>query len=158
MFIDDQTKAGKLPRAFKKVIPAAVKEAARQEYEKWDKPAMYADVQREMARALLKLRVTFEENAVASTDAGYFVNFRLTDKANEGVTILLQGPENSNHTTGQWLGCASVKAHHLQNQKNGKNVNTVKVDEWRAASREGRFAMLFEITSNGQQEKKRMSA
>lgn len=131
-----------------------MRDKARSEYEKWDRMALYADVQREMARSLLKLRVTFEENS--SADAGYFVNFKLCDANNKGTVIILQGAENCNETTGKWLGCAAVKAQHLQQNVKGLTVHTVRVEDWRKASREERLSMLYELSVGTQ--KKQMYA
>jgi len=49
----------KISEEFTKVIPEKVLKAAIAEFERVDKPPAYADVQREIGKKLLKLRVSF---------------------------------------------------------------------------------------------------
>lgn len=91
---------GLLPTNFIKLIPDDVLEASEREYSLSDSKSDYPDIQRDIARKLLKLRVSFEENA--STEA-YKVDFRLHD-AHKNNVILIKGPANSSEATGQWKG------------------------------------------------------
>lgn len=54
-----------MPEEFTKVIPEKVVKLAQAEFEKSDKAILYADVQRDVAKKLLKLRVSFQENVAA---------------------------------------------------------------------------------------------
>ena len=77
-----------LSEEFNKVIPERVLKAAVNEFERVDRPPAYADVQREIGKKLLKLRVSFQENSAAAADISYFVDFKMTE-ANKGTVILL---------------------------------------------------------------------
>jgi len=50
---------GELSEHFARVIPKEVLQAAQDEFSKQDKTQKYADVQSDIARKLLKLRVSF---------------------------------------------------------------------------------------------------
>ena len=89
-----------MPTNFVKVIPDNVLEACEKEYQMADSKSDYPDIQKNIARKLLKLRVSFEENA--NTEA-YKVDFRLHD-AHKNNVILIKGPVNSSEATGQWKG------------------------------------------------------
>jgi hypothetical protein len=107
-------------------------------------------VQSDIARKLLKLRVSFQENTAAVPDVAYFVDFKLTE-VNSGHVILLQGEKNSNPTAGDWLGHSGIKANHLNslqkpNKQNLLKVHTIKVDEWRALQENEKLALLFSLT------------
>ncbi len=81
---------GELSEHFSRVIPKDVLLVAQNEFEKQDRAQIYADVQSDIARKLLKLRVSFQENSPAIPDVAYFVDFKLTE-ANNGHVIVLQG-------------------------------------------------------------------
>ena len=78
----------KISEEFTKVIPEKVLKAAIAEFERVDKPPAYADVQREIGKKLLKLRVSFQENSAAAADISYFVDFKMTE-GSKGTVILL---------------------------------------------------------------------
>lgn len=94
---------GELSEHFSRVIPKNVIELAEQEYQNWDRQQKFSDVQSDIARKLLKLRVSFQENVTAVPDISYYADFKLTE-VNKGNLILLQGDKNSNTSTGEWLG------------------------------------------------------
>ena len=87
---------GLVPHNFVKVIPDDVLEACEKEYHLSDAKSDYPEIQKDIARKLLKLRVSFEENA--DTEA-YKVDFRLHD-AHKNNVILIKGPVNSSEATG----------------------------------------------------------
>ena len=114
---------------FTKVIPVSVQQAAEAEFEKMDRPTSYPDVQREIGKKLLKLRISFQENTSAAPEANYFTDFKLIE-ANKGTVILLQGEKNTNLVTGNWNGIAGIKARYLENMS-GVTVHTINVQNWR---------------------------
>lgn len=74
-------------------MPADVNAAGELICKRWDQP-INTDLQTEIAKKLLKLRVTFTENAYPTEKQVYKVDFKLEDKANNGQAILLVGEKN----------------------------------------------------------------
>ena len=87
---------GLIPTNFVKVIPDEVLEACEREYKLTDTKSDYPDIQKDIARKLLKLRVSFEENS--ETEA-YAVDFKLLDGHKNNI-ILIKGPANSSEASG----------------------------------------------------------
>lgn len=65
--------------AYNKVIPSEVFKAAEEAFERFDPRCHYPVVQKEIANKLLKLRVSFEEDAVGNERSIYRVDFKLMD-------------------------------------------------------------------------------
>jgi hypothetical protein len=69
---------------------------------------MYSDVQTDIAKKLLKLRATFQENT--RIGKAYRVDFKLLDV---NKVILLKGNEQVNTKTSEWFGLQGLKHKYL---------------------------------------------
>jgi len=89
---------------------------------------------------LLKLRVSFEENA--STEA-YKVDFRLHDE-HKNTIILVKGPVNSSEATGQWKGDDDLKVRFLNEEFRNK-VHVIDSQQWNDMTPLQQMGMLYDI-------------
>jgi hypothetical protein len=78
--IEEQVAISNYPEKFSTVIPANVKQAAVQEYKDFELKKSYSNEQKEIAKILLKLRVTFSEKTPVKLDnTTTYVDFKLSD-------------------------------------------------------------------------------
>ena len=134
-----------------------MKDAAAEEFEKFDRKITYDDVQSDFCHKLLKLRVSFEENvACQPNNPAYIVNFKLKGK-NSGQAIILKGEGRINETTKEWLTIPGLKIRHLKTlaepttrvdrQKESQlKLTIVNVDEWREMKDQDKLNLLHDIT------------
>lgn len=102
-------------------MPPIFRDAVRDEIEKasadvsaiWDQP-LYSYTQRDIAKKLLKLRVTFKENAFPSDKEIYKVDFKLLDKENRESAIVIIGDKNQDFYTNKMFGHHNYKFQQLE--------------------------------------------
>ena len=78
-------------------------------YAKYDESLKYPEIQADIGRKLLKLRVTFTEYTPAHPScSAYKVNFKLTGDLSNTM-FLLKGPKHCNPHTKEWLTMHKLK-------------------------------------------------
>jgi len=130
VYAQDQIKTGRWPKEFKEVIPKKIKELIEEEYSNFDKN-LYSEVQFDIAKKLLKLRATFQENAKVSK--AFRVDFKLIDV---DKVILLKGKEQINAKTNEWLGLYSMKHKFLSRRLKGVELVIIDVERWKQMDEE----------------------
>ena len=140
VYAQDQIKNGRWPKEFKEVIPKKVRDIAEEEYATFDKN-LYADVQIDIAKKLLKLRATFQENTKVSKT--FRVDFKLLDV---DKVILLKGKEQMNSRTGEWLGLYSMKHKFLSKRLKGLELVIIDVERWKQLDEEEQYAFLYQLS------------
>lgn len=156
LFIKEKVKLHQLDPEMKHVIPKDLLKAASEEYERFDRSFIFADVQSDIAHKLLKLRVSFKERVACSEEMpAYSCNFKLMGK-NEGKIFVFKGDENSNVVNGEWLGLNRLKMNHLFSwtvKEAGKvkvnlpkfDITVIDVNEWRGMSEQKKLTYLYNI-------------
>ena len=86
-------------------------------------------MQVDIAKKLLKLRVTFQENAKAGK--AYRVDFKLLDV---NKAILLRGKEQVNSKSNEWLGLYGMKHKFLNSKLRGDNLIVIHIEKWKEMS------------------------
>lgn len=61
MWIENQCNDGKLPAEYKQCLPQQIKQTAMEKFQEHDS-SLYPEIQTDIAKHLLMLRVTFREN------------------------------------------------------------------------------------------------
>jgi len=147
VYIDDMIARKQLPAEFSKVIPQAVREAAELEFERHDRQILYPNVQREIAKKLLKLRVSFQENVPAADETAYFVDFKLTQNY-RGTVLVLSGDRNTNTSTGELLGTVGVKTRFLASREDARelHVHLIDVAEWESWGEQQKLEHLYSLS------------
>ena len=123
VYAQDMIKEGKWPKEFKDVVPQRVRDVVEEEYGRWDK-GLYPEVQVDMGRKMLKLRVTFEENAKIAK--AYRVDFKLMD-LNVNIIILVMLSVESDYVEGQ--GVAESEDQGVDGDIRGETQVLVEKDE-----------------------------
>jgi len=141
IYAQDQVRVNKWPKEYKDVIPRKVREACEEEYAQFDKSTQHSDVQLDVAKKLLKLRSTFQENAKMSKS--FRVDFKLADVSK---VVLVKGAEQVNPRTGEWLGFPGIKHKFLQSRLTGWELLVIDADKWKETSEEQQYAFLFELS------------
>ena len=140
VYAQDQIKNGSWPKEFKEVIPKKVRDITEEEYSNFDKN-LYADVQIDIAKKLLKLRATFQENIKVSK--AFRVDFKLLDV---DKVILLKGKDQVNPRTGEWQGLYSMKHKFLSKRLKGIDLVIIEVERWKELDEEQQFSFLYQLS------------
>lgn len=162
LFIQNACDAGYLPPALKHVIPKKVQNRAAKEYHHHDlETSSYPELQEEIARKLLKLRVTFSENELCSAKVpGYNANFKLGDEFKD-ILIQVRGDNNCCAVTRDWDGLSSNKETYLELLRTAKVklpngelrskflIHTIESKHWEGLSEKEKMALLYEMTHDG---------
>lgn len=174
IYVEGLVKKEKLPDQYAEIIPGYVRELADEVYQQWDTP-LYPDVQRDVAKKLLKLRTDFTENCrpVAEHDPmeskellnKYKVPFRLNvPRGHQRAVLMLKGGKNANQDTGEWFGVHGIITRTLENppssrskgvslqsnqQIRGIHVKVIDVNEWRALDEVGKLELLDHTLKKG---------
>jgi hypothetical protein len=98
-----------------------VRDVIEEEHSNFDKN-LYSDVQVDIAKKLLRLRATFQENTKVSKS--FRVDFKLLDV---DKVILLKGNDQINQKTGELLGLYSMKHKFLSRRLKGIELVIIDV-------------------------------
>ena len=98
-------------------------------------------MQVDIAKKLLKLRATFQENTKVSKS--FRVDFRLLDV---DKVILLKGKEQVNPKTNEWLGLYSMKHKFLSRRLKGIELAIIDVEKWKHMEEEDQYAYLYNLS------------
>lgn len=140
VYAQDQIKVGRWPKEFKEVIPQKVRDVIEEEHSNFDKN-LYADVQVDIAKKLLKLRATFQENTKVSKS--FRVDFKLLDV---DKVILLKGNDQVNPRTSELLGLYSMKYKFLSRRLKGIELVVIDVERWKQMEEEDQYAYLYNLS------------
>lgn len=140
VYAQDQIKIGRWPKEFKEVIPQKVRDVIEEEHANFDKN-LYTDVQVDIAKKLLKLRATFQENTKVSKS--FRVDFKLLDV---DKVILLKGNDQVNPRTGELLGLYSMKHKFLSRRLKGIELVIIDVERWKNMEEEDQYAFLYNLS------------
>lgn len=144
VLVQDQIKNGKWPKEFKEVVPRKVRDLCEEEYALFDKNA-YQDVQIDIAKKLLKLRTTFQENTKVGKT--FRVDFRLTDV---DKLIVLKGADQVNPRTNEWLGLQGFKHKFLSRRLKGYDLVVIEVEQWKQMSEQDQYSFLYQLARSSQ--------
>ena len=140
VYAHDQIKNGRWPKEFKEVIPKKVRDITEEEYANFDKN-LYNDIQIDIAKKLLKLRATFQENVKVSK--AFRVDFKLLDV---DKVILLKGKDQVNPRTGEWQGLFSMKHKFLSKRLKGMELVIIDIERWKQLDEEEQFSFLYQLS------------
>lgn len=140
VYAQDQIRNARWPKEFKEVIPKKVRDLAEEEYANFDKN-LYGDVQVDIAKKLLKLRTTFQENTKVSK--AFRVDFKLLDV---DKVILLKGQDQINPRTNEWQGLYSMKHKFLSKRLKGMELVIIEVERWKQLEEQDQYAYLYQLS------------
>eukprot|EP00347_Sterkiella_histriomuscorum_P017948 403347370 len=140
IYCNELIKANQWPREFKDVVPRKVKDICEEEFNIFDKNH-YQEVQMDIAKKLLKLRVTFQENA--KINKSYRVDFKLNDV---NKFIILKGPDMINQKNNELLGIQSLKFKHLQSKVKDHTAMIIDTEKWKNMSDDQQYEYLFALS------------
>jgi hypothetical protein len=139
-YVQDQVRAGRWPKELKEVLPKRVREMADEEYGQFDKN-LYPEVQMDVARKLLKLRATFQENTRVAR--AFRVDFKLEDVSK---VILIKGKDQLNTKTSEWLGLHGMKHKYLSRRLRGLELVVIDADKWSNMQESEQYEYLYDLS------------
>lgn len=98
-------------------------------------------MQLDIAKKLLKLRTTFNENVKVSKS--YRVDFKLADI---DKVIVLKGTDQINSKSSEWLGLYSMKHKFLTKRLRGTEVILIDVDKWKKMTENEQYSFLYQLS------------
>ena len=98
-------------------------------------------MQLDIAKKLLKLRATFQENS--KVNKTFRVDFKLPEV---DKVIMLKGKEHVNARTGELYGIPGLKQRFLNRRLPGWELVVIDVEKWKALSEEEQLTYLYQLT------------
>lgn len=155
-WVQSQIDQEKLPEIFSRCVPPSVYQKAKDRFHEFDAKARYPDDQVDIAKKLLKLRVTFAENR--KIHGHYRVDIMELEKKN---CIYLVSDNDEGHQTEDQhlLGLEQIKRKWLENEANLEEfaVRVVDVDKYRQMNKMDKFKYLATLTQAGQARQSKFS-
>lgn len=139
-WVSKMLEEGRLPRPFSKCIPQEVRDAAESKFHEYDRP-QFAQVQTEIAKMLLDLRVSFKENQ--KVERVYRVDIKLIKRP---VAIVIED-DTVTPKESTYQGIYQVKKNWLKDQRSSKHhVELIKVSEWKELSQHQKLMKLMAVS------------
>lgn len=136
----------RLPEQFRLCIPEKVVAQARDRFNEYDAGSLFPQEQVDVAKKLLKLRVTFAENK--KIDKQYRVDIKQLE-ANNSIYLYSSDPEHKLlKQRGAFIGVELLKQDWIKSDfvRESHPVKFLAVEEWKTMNRMAKFQKLVELS------------
>lgn len=144
LWINEKLEEKRLPEVFANCIPQSVLEKAEDRFSEYDR-SRYENVQTDVAKRLLDIRVTFKENQ--KLNKVYRADIKLLD---ENLVLLLKTGDQyqrQERKAGAIPGIEKMRSFWLQNADDFM-IKPIDVDNWKTLSQIEKLKLLTNLTKS----------
>lgn len=145
-WIDTQIEEERLPALFQKCIPEKVATRARDRFSEYDATSLFPEEQMEVAKKLLKLRVTFAEDKKIKSQ--YRVDVKQLEH-NNSIYLYSSDPEHKLlQSKGAYIGVELIKQNWLRSEyaQEATPVKFLCIEDWKSMNKMSKFQHLVELS------------